>query len=187
MQMGKLAGAMSQLAQHGWQRYQSEAKAEIGSEPGLGSSAPQNASSSHGCDSRSCPNYGSWYKEFPRHEHHSEPCAGDSERRPPSLRDFESSVSNSAFYIVYFDQISHMGIVMNQRLGRNYSRSQSIRLSYLPCLRLFTPSPGSGEEALSLAVDMTGGSSTSFHVQIGHDTALFIQSSHNGTLKACWE
>lgn len=49
---------------------------------------------------------------------------------------------------------------------------------YLPCLRcLFTPSAGSGEEALSLTEDMAEGPSTSFHVHIGHGSAFFSSNS----------
>jgi hypothetical protein len=43
----------------------------------------------------------------------------------------------------------------------------------LPCLRLLTPSTGSGEEALSLTEDMVRVLLTSFYVQIGHDSAFF--------------
>lgn len=54
----------------------------------------------------------------------------------------------------------------------------------LPCLRLLTPSAGSGEGALSLTEDMAGVPLTSF-VQIGHDSALFesptpVTSRHHG-------
>jgi hypothetical protein len=54
----------------------------------------------------------------------------------------------------------------------------------LPCLRLLTPSAGSGEGALSLTEDMVGVPLTSF-VQIGHDSALF-ESPAPVHFKASW-
>lgn len=49
---------------------------------------------------------------------------------------------------------------------------------YIPCLRLLTPSAGSGEGALSLVEDMVGeaAASTSFPVQTNHCPALFCGS-----------
>ena len=73
---------------------QTPGEAEIGSGRDRGSSAPQDAFSSRGCDSLFSRRRDNWYREAQQLGRRSVPCADGNEHRQRSLTRFESPVSN---------------------------------------------------------------------------------------------